>query len=79
MTPFEQFLRWLVTIQLTDILKALGLVALGIYVVFAVVMVRQVGLMRETIDVEHDWWATLVVWIHLLLAIAVLVVAMVVL
>ena len=70
MTPFEQFLRWLVTIQLTDILKALG---------FAVVMVRQVGLMRETIDVEHDWWATLVVWIHLLLAIAVLVVAMVVL
>lgn len=79
MTPFDSFLHWVLTIQVWDVVKAFILVGITLYLVFAVVMIRQVALMRETITAENEWWVTVLAWLHLAIAMGVWVVAFLVL
>jgi len=63
---------WLIT-------KILFLLAIGIYVVFALVIVRQVGLMTRTLKAGFEFPIQLVALAHLLFALGTLGLAFVIL
>jgi hypothetical protein len=81
MTPFEQFIQSLASASFDPwiLVKFLFLVALLIYIAFAVVVVRQVGLMSRTLDGAFNLPLKLIAWLHLGVAIGVWVLALVIL
>lgn len=56
--------------------EALILIFLGLYVVFTIVIIKQVRLMTDTLDVDLDGFIRLLSFIHLFFAGAVLLVAL---
>lgn len=79
MSPFEQLLHFILTIQVWDIAKLLVSFALLLYIIFAFIVIRQVDLMARTLVVPIDLPIKIVAWIHLGLAIFVLLLALVML
>ena len=67
--PFEQVLESLLSVQVWDIAKLFISFALLLYVVFALIVVRQVNLMAKTLIVPIDLPIKFVAWIHFGLAI----------
>jgi len=72
------------TIPLTGIsvwliAKIFVLVALGLYIIFAVVIVKQVGLMIKTVKVGFETPIKYVAWGHLLFAVGIFVLAIIIL
>ena len=61
------------------ILKIFALIGLGIYIVFALVLVRQVQLMTDTLEVGFEKPIRFLSFVHLLFAVAVFVLALIVL
>lgn len=61
------------------IIKILSLLALGLYIVFAFVITKQVKVMTETLTLGFENIAKYLAYIHLLLAVLVFLTAMVVL
>ena len=61
------------------IAKYFVLFALGLYIIFAVVVVKQVGLMIKTIKVGFEAPIKFVAWGHLLFAIGIFVLAITIL
>ena len=59
--------------------KIFTLFALGLYVVFALVVVKQVSLMISTIEVGLDFIIRLIAWGHLIFAVIVFLSAMIIL
>ena len=57
---------------LTFVFKAMTLVAVGVYVVFATVVVRQVYLMTQTLRVGFETPIRMIAWLHLFFALIVL-------
>lgn len=55
------------------------LFALGLYIVFAVVIVRQVKIMTDTLSVGFEWEIKLIAWGHLFFAIGTFIVALLIL
>jgi len=76
---FDQILNFLLSIQIWTISKIIVCFALFLYIIFAVVVVRQVRLMTEAIDFSLDWFLKTVTMIHLLGAIVVLLLAIIIL
>ncbi|PJE67212.1 hypothetical protein COU95_03650 [Candidatus Shapirobacteria bacterium CG10_big_fil_rev_8_21_14_0_10_40_9] len=76
---FDQILNFLLSIQIWTISKIIVCFALFLYIIFAVVVVRQVRLMTEAIDFSLDWFLKTVAMIHLLGAIVVLLLAIIIL
>lgn len=76
---FDKILNFLINIQIWTISKAIVCFALFLYIIFAVVVVRQVRLMTEAIDFSLDWFLKMVAMIHLLGAIFVLLLAVIIL
>lgn len=76
---FDQILNFLLSIQIWTISKIIVCFALFLYIIFAVVVVRQVRLMTEAINFSLDWFLKMVAMIHLLGAIVVLLLAAVIL
>ena len=57
MTPFDQFLQFLVKSWKIDVVilaKAGSLILLFVFFLFSLVVVRQVGLMNQTVSTELD-------------------------
>ena len=54
------------------IFKAMTLIAVGVYVVFATVVVRQVYLMTQTLRVGFETPIRMIAWAHLFFALIVL-------
>ncbi|MBI4059104.1 hypothetical protein HY404_02565 [Candidatus Microgenomates bacterium] len=52
--------------------KLFAIVAFAIYVIFAAVVVRQVYLMTKTISVGFELPVQTIAWIHLIIAVAIL-------
>lgn len=79
MTPFERFLAFLATIgpglTIWILVKFLFLVGLGIYILFAVIIIRQVDLMNRTLKGTLDVSVRVLAWIHFLAAVFVFVLA----
>ena len=61
------------------IVKIFFLIAIFVYIVFAGVIVRQVGLMIETLEVGFETPIKIFAWGHFLFAIGVLILAILIL
>ncbi len=59
--------------------KILFLIAIVVYIIFALVVVRQVGLMTDTLEVGFEMPVRIVAWGHLLFAIGILILAILIL
>lgn len=59
--------------------KIFALLALGIYIVFALVIIRQVKLMTATIQTGFEGFIKFIAWVHLLFAVLVFVTAWIIL
>lgn len=79
MAPFEQLLHFILTIQIWDIAKLVVFFVLLLYIVFAFIVVRQVGLMARTLVVPIDLPIKTIAWLHLGLAIFAFLLALVML
>ena len=79
MTNFDQLLTLILSIQIWGIAKLIVSLALLLYIIFALIIVRQVGLMAKTLIVPIDLLIKIVAWIHLSLAILVFLLALIVL
>ena len=79
MTPSEQFLENLFQVSPWGLVKAAVLLALGIYIVFAIIIVRQVKLMTNVLNGQMDLPLKTVALIHLVLAIGVFLLSLAIL
>ncbi len=61
------------------VVKVLFLFAIAIYIVFAFVIVRQVGLMTKTLEIGFEIPIKLIAWGHLFFAIGTFVLAVIIL
>ena len=61
------------------VVKWFVVVGLLMYAFFAVVVLRQVAVMMESVEAEANGWVKLVAWLHLLGAMALVVLSVVVL
>ena len=61
------------------LIKILVLIILALYIIFALVVVRQVQLMTDTLEVGFEWQLRIIAFIHLIFAIGVLIFAVLVL
>ncbi len=61
------------------ILKIFFLIGLVVYLIFAIVVVRQIRIMNDTLDVGFEGILTLISYLHLIFAIGVLAFALFVL
>jgi len=77
MTPFEQVLNFIFKIQVWDIAKLIVSLIFLLYIVFALIVVRQVNLMAKTLVVPIDLPIKTVAWFHLGLAIFAFLLALV--
>jgi hypothetical protein len=79
MTPIEQFFDQLLNIQVWSVVKVFILLALALYIVFAVVVIRQVKLMNRTLKGVFNLPISLIAWLHLGLALFVFVLSFLIL
>ena len=83
MTPFERFIQFLVNfsqaLTVWFLVKILFLIGLAIYIAFAVIVIRQVNLMTQALDGGFNFPLKIASWIHLLVAIAVFLLALIIL
>ena len=77
MTPIETALKGLLMVSVGDVAKLLMIFGLVIYLMFAVVVIRQVSLMCRALADERAWGLRLVAWLHLGATVGVLVLALV--
>jgi hypothetical protein len=77
--PIDNLIRGLTMASLWGVVKVMFLVGLGIYLVFALVMIRQVQLMANTLNGTLNLPLKLVAWVHLGIAIGVFLMGLVVL
>lgn len=75
----DWLINFLVHISIWGVAKILVLIALLIYLVFAIVVVRQVYLMTKVVSGGIDLAVKLLAWIHLLFVIFVIFLAIIVL
>ena len=69
----------LINVSIWFVAKAFVLFALGLYIVFAGVIVKQVGLMIKTINVGFEALIKFVAWGHLFFAVGIFVLAIIIL
>ena len=68
----EEILQLLINnFSVWTVLKLLILFALVIYLVFAVVVIRQVKLMTNTFKTGYETWLRIISWLHLILVIGI--------
>lgn len=66
----------MIGISVLGISKAFVLFALGLYIVFALVVIKQVTLMTKTVEVGLEGLIKLIAWAHLIFAVAVFLIAL---
>jgi hypothetical protein len=69
----------LASISIWMVIKTLALVLLGMYLIFALVVVRQVKLMTDTLQLGFEGLAKILSYFHLAFAILVFISALVIL
>lgn len=83
MTPFDSLLQFLANIipslTIWSLIKIMFLIMLFLYIAFALIITRQVGLMSKTLDGEFASPVKVVAWIHLLAAVGVFLLALTIL
>jgi len=79
MTPAENFIEFLVktipNLSIWFFVKILFVVGLFLYLAFAVIVIRQVGLMGKTLDGEFNLPLKFIAWVHLIISLGVFLLA----
>ena len=83
MTPAENFIQFLVkiipTLSIWLLVKILFIIGLVLYFAFALIVIRQVGLMGKTLDGEFNLPLKFVAWVHLIISLGILLLAVLIL
>jgi hypothetical protein len=79
MTPIEEFLAILININFWNIAKILVLLALSLYFLFALMIVREVNLMNRTLIGVFNLPVRIIAWLHLIFSLVVFSLALVIL
>ena len=81
MTPFEQFIQNLTfgSFNLWVLIKILFIIGFGLYLAFAVIVIRQVKIMSEVIEGLSVWPLKILAWIHLGIAIFIFLLSIIIL
>ena len=69
----------MIGISVLGIAKIFVLFALGLYIVFALVVIKQVSLMTKTVEVGLEGFIKLIAWAHLIFAVVVFFIALTIL
>jgi len=76
---FERLVTYLSLVQFLSVVKVLVLFCLLLYLVFAVVIIKQVNLMRRSLNGILEWPLPVLAWIHFGFALSVFLLAAVIL
>jgi hypothetical protein len=76
---FENFFESVFNVSIWTVAKWLVEIALLVYLVFAIIVVRQVYMMTEAVKEKFNWIIKIISWIHLLFAILVILISLVIL
>lgn len=76
---FDQLLNFLLGISAWSVVKLLVLLALLLYLIFAIVIIRQVDLMRKALNGILDLPLRIIAWIHLGIALGIFLLAIIIL
>jgi hypothetical protein len=79
MTPIERILDFILNFRFMGFYKIVFSLAFLVYILFALVVVRQVNLMVKTLIVPVDLYIKVIVWLHLGLAIFAFILALIIL
>jgi len=83
MTPFDAFIQFLAgfipQFSIWWVVKGLFVLGLALYLAFAAIVIRQVGLMSKTLAGEFNVPLKLISWVHFLVAVAVFLLVLVIL
>ena len=71
---FDQILKFFVDFDVWQIVKFVFLFGVVLYLVFAVVVIRQVKLMLDSLEIELEFLIRLIAWLYLFLIIGVFIV-----
>jgi len=69
----------MIGISVLGVAKIFVLFALGLYIVFALVVIKQVSLMTKTVEVGLEGFIKLIAWAHLIFAVVVFFIALTIL
>ena len=69
----------MIGITILGVAKIFVLFALGLYIVFALVVIKQVSLMTRTVEVGLEGFIKLIAWAHLVFAVVVFFIALTIL
>jgi hypothetical protein len=73
MTPADKFIQLLAgilpSLSIWWLIKGLFVIGIGLYVAFAVIVIRQVDLMAKTLKGDFVSFLKLFSWVHLLVAV----------
>jgi len=79
MTPAENFIEFLVktipNLSIWWVIKVLFIIGLFLYLAFAVIVIRQVGLMSKTLNGEFSILLKFIAWVHLIISFGVFLLA----
>jgi hypothetical protein len=80
-TPFEQFMQNLTfgSFNFWFLIKILFVIGFGLYLAFAAIVIRQVKIMSEVVEGLSVWPLRLFAWIHLGVAVFVLLLSLTIL
>ncbi len=78
-TPFDDLITFLLAVNLWSVAKIFVLLGLLLYLSFAFVVIRQVNLMAQALDGILNLPIRTIAWAHLVLALAVFLLALVIL
>jgi hypothetical protein len=76
---FEAFFESVFKVSIWTVAKWLVEIALFVYLIFAIIVVRQVYMMTETVKEKFNWIIKIISWIHLLFAILVILISLLIL
>ena len=75
----EDFLEEIIGISVWSIAKVFVLLALLIYIVFSLIVIRQVKLMGQTLDGKVNVAVKIVAWVHLIVVLFIFLLALIIL
>lgn len=63
----ERVLNLMSSVTISGVVKGFFVVGLGVYFLFAIVILRQAMVMSETIEAKYNWLVKIFAWTHLVL------------
>jgi hypothetical protein len=79
MTPIDTFINFILNIQILGIVKIGFLIAIGLYLIFSFMIVKEVELMNRTITGIFNLPVKIIAWFNFILAVLILIIAIIIL